>query len=232
WRLGRCGVSVRGHDRLPAVEVAEALEDRLDPAVRAAGHDRGQQAATLRLLEVLLDAGTKRLQVDQRELTLAAPRRQRLAVQRRPDELLQMAHRIERAFDRADERCPAVEWQVVPVLAVAQAVGASDVERFAHGTTVATNALLERKGARTAFVTNAGFEHLLHLRRQTRAHLYRLCAAHPEPLVPLEGCFGVAGRMGTDGELEPLARDALPEIGAAAAGVCRPPADRRCAHAR
>src|SRR5438094_4969994 len=87
------------------------------------------------------------------------------------------------------------------VLAAAQAVGASDVERFAHGTTVATNALLERKGARTAFVTNAGFEHLLHLRRQTRAHLYRLCAAHPEPLVPLEGCFGVAGRMGTDGEL-------------------------------
>ena len=54
-----------------------------------------------------------------------------------------------------------------------------DVDRFAHGTTVATNALLERKGARTAFVTNAGFEHLLHLRRQTRAHLYRLCAAHP-----------------------------------------------------
>ena len=47
------------------------------------------------------------------------------------------------------------------------------VDRFTHGTTVATNALLERKGARTAFVTNDGFEHLLHLRRQNRAHLYR-----------------------------------------------------------
>ncbi len=55
------------------------------------------------------------------------------------------------------------------VLAAAGAAGAAAVERFAHGTTVATNALLERKGARTAFVTNAGFEHLLHLRRQTRA---------------------------------------------------------------
>ena len=63
------------------------------------------------------------------------------------------------------------------VLAAARAAGAVNVERFTHGTTVATNALLERKGARTAFVTTAGFEHLLHLRRQTRAHLYRPCAA-------------------------------------------------------
>src|SRR5215210_1998936 len=55
------------------------------------------------------------------------------------------------------------------VLAAARAAGATEVERFAHGTTVATNALLERKGARTAFVTNAGFEHLLHLRRLARA---------------------------------------------------------------
>jgi N-methylhydantoinase A len=118
------------------------------------------------------------------------------------------------------------------VVAVARAVGASDVERFAHGTTVATNALLERKGARTAFVTNAGFEHLLHLRRQTRAHLYRLCAPHPEPLVPLERCFGVPGRMGTDGELEPLALDALPEIDAEAVAVCLLHADRHSAHER
>src|SRR3954453_3710739 len=63
------------------------------------------------------------------------------------------------------------------VLAAARAAGAERVERFAHGTTVATNALLERKGARTAFVTTEGFEHLLHLRRQTRAQLYRPCAA-------------------------------------------------------
>src|SRR6476659_7527917 len=71
------------------------------------------------------------------------------------------------------------------VIGAPRDAGAENIERFAHGTTVATNALLERKGARTALVTNAGFEHLLHLRRQTRAHLYRPCAAWPEPLVPL-----------------------------------------------
>src|SRR5881275_3401076 len=90
------------------------------------------------------------------------------------------------------------------VLAAARAAGAATVERFAHGTTVATNALLERKGARTAFVTNAGFEHMLHLRRQNRAHLYRLCAAHPEPLVPLERCHGVRERIGAVGIVAPL----------------------------
>ena len=68
------------------------------------------------------------------------------------------------------------------VVAAARAVGADSVERFSHGTTVATNALLERKGARTAFVGTSGFEHLLHLRRQARAHLYRPCASHPEAL--------------------------------------------------
>src|SRR5205823_7329172 len=109
-------------------------------------------------------------------------------------------------------------------------VGAASVERFAHGTTVATNALLERKGARTAFVTNAGFEHLLHLRRQTRAHLYRLCAAQPEPLVPLERSFGVRGRMGADGELAPLELESLPEFDADAVAVCLLHADRHVAH--
>jgi N-methylhydantoinase A len=118
------------------------------------------------------------------------------------------------------------------VIAAALAVGAGGVERFAHGTTVATNALLERKGARTAFVANQGFEHLLHLRRQTRAHLYRLCAGQPEPLVPIERCFGVRGRMGPDGELAPLDLDALPAIDAAAVAVCLLHADRHPAHER
>src|SRR3954451_2116022 len=107
------------------------------------------------------------------------------------------------------------------VIAAARAAGAERVERFAHGTTVATNALLERKGARTAFVTNAGFEHLLHLRRQTRAHLYRLCAEHPEPLVPLDRCHGVRGRPGPDGDREPLDLTSLPELDAPEAiAVC------------
>jgi len=118
-------------------------------------------------------------------------------------------------------KVPTAVRQEESVLAAARAVGASGVERFAHGTTVATNALLERRGARTAFVSNAGFEHLLHLRRQTRAHLYRLCAAHPEPLVPLERCHGVRGRLGPGGELEPLDPSTLPDLGdAEAVAVC------------
>jgi N-methylhydantoinase A len=110
--------------------------------------------------------------------------------------------------------------QEASVLAAAAAVGAVDVDRFTHGTTVATNALLERRGARTAFVTNAGFEHLLHLRRQDRAHLYRPCVEHPPPLVPLERCVGVEGRLGPDGELAPLDLSTIPELDADAVAVC------------
>ena len=120
-------------------------------------------------------------------------------------------------------KVPTAARQEESVLAAARAVGAREagVDRFAHGTTVATNALLERRGARTAYVGNAGFEHLLHLRRQNRAHLYRFCAAHAEPLVPLERCHGVAGRLGSEGELEPLGLDSLPDLGdAEAVAVC------------
>jgi len=118
------------------------------------------------------------------------------------------------------------------VLAAARAVGATDVERFAHGTTVATNALLERKGARTAFVTNAGFEHLLHLRRQTRAELYRPCADWPVPLVPLERCHGVHGRIGPNEELERVDLSSLPQIDADAVAVCLLHAYRDASHER
>jgi N-methylhydantoinase A len=124
------------------------------------------------------------------------------------------------------------ERQEESVLAAAREAGADAVERFAHGTTVATNALLERKGARTAFVTNAGFEHLLHLRRQTRPHLYRPCEAWPDPLVPLERCHGVRGRMGADGELQPIEPQSLPEIDAEAVAVCLLHAYRDASHER
>jgi N-methylhydantoinase A len=117
-------------------------------------------------------------------------------------------------------KIPTAPRQEESVLAAAAAVGADEVERFAHGTTVATNALLERKGARTAFVGTEGFEHLLHLRRQNRAELYRLCADHPAPLVPLERCFGVRERTGPDGVIAPLELDSLPEFVAEAVAVC------------
>jgi N-methylhydantoinase A len=118
------------------------------------------------------------------------------------------------------------------VVAAARATGVGGVDRFAHGTTVATNALLERKGARTAFVTTAGFEHLLHLRRQTRAHLYRPCAAHPEPLVPLDRCFGVRERIAPEGVLRPLDLESLPEFDAEAIAVCLLHAYRDPSHER
>jgi N-methylhydantoinase A len=106
------------------------------------------------------------------------------------------------------------------VLAAIAALGAEGIDRFTHGTTVATNALLERRGARTAFITTAGFEHLLHLRRQDRAHLYRLQDSHPEPLVPLDRCHGVRERIGPDGVISPLELESLPELDAEAIAVC------------
>ncbi|HEY7562898.1 MAG TPA: hydantoinase/oxoprolinase family protein [Gaiellaceae bacterium] len=119
-------------------------------------------------------------------------------------------------------KIPTVRAQEHSVVKAATAVGAGDgpLERFTHGTTIATNALLERKGARTAYVGTAGFEHVLHLRRQTRAHLYRLCDEHPEPLVPLERCVGVHERIGPAGVIEPLDLDSLPEVDADAVAVC------------
>ncbi|MEJ7892246.1 MAG: hydantoinase/oxoprolinase family protein [Solirubrobacteraceae bacterium] len=89
---------------------------------------------------------------------------------------------------------------------------ADDVEAFSHGTTVATNALLEGRGARTAFVATAGFEDIVELGRQARADLYRLCAAHPAPLVPPERRVGAAERMGPDGPLLALSDDAVADV--------------------
>ncbi len=71
-----------------------------------------------------------------------------------------------------------------------------------HGSTVATNALLERKGAKTAFVTTRGFEDLIAIGRQNRPELYNLTPALPQPLVPRELCFGCDERVLFDGTVE------------------------------
>lgn len=68
-----------------------------------------------------------------------------------------------------------------------------------HGSTVATNAALERKGVATAYVTNEGLEDVLTLGRQNRPALYDLTPDAEEPPVPAERCFGVAARTGADG---------------------------------
>jgi N-methylhydantoinase A len=92
-----------------------------------------------------------------------------------------------------------------------------------HGSTVATNALLERKGAKTAFVTTRGFEDLIAIGRQNRPELYNLAPAPPEPLVPRERCFGVDERILFDGAIErPLKPDDLRDrlAGAEAVAIC------------
>jgi N-methylhydantoinase A len=78
------------------------------------------------------------------------------------------------------------------------------IDLLVHGTTVATNALLERRGARVVLITTAGFEDLLWLRRQDRAALYDLAKAHPEPLVARRDVIGVRERMGPEGAIEAL----------------------------
>jgi N-methylhydantoinase A len=79
-----------------------------------------------------------------------------------------------------------------------------DVERFAHGMTVATNALLEGRTARTALIATAGFTDVIELGRQARPHLYRLCESAPAPLVPAELRFAAPERTGPDGPLRVL----------------------------
>ncbi len=79
-----------------------------------------------------------------------------------------------------------------------------EVELFCHGMTVATNALLEGRGARTAFVATRGFEDIVALGRQNRPELYRLCTAPPAPLTPPERRFGARERMSPEGPLHEL----------------------------
>jgi N-methylhydantoinase A len=81
---------------------------------------------------------------------------------------------------------------------------ATDVEAFAHGMTVATNALLEGRGARTVLVATEGFTDVVELGRQARADLYRLCAARPAPLVPPQRRVAAPERCGPAGVLRAL----------------------------
>ncbi|HTE16922.1 MAG TPA: hydantoinase/oxoprolinase family protein [Armatimonadota bacterium] len=82
--------------------------------------------------------------------------------------------------------------------------------RYVHGSTVATNAILERRGARAALLTTDGFRDVLELGRQTRLHLYALTPSKPLPLIPRERCFEVPERVDRHGTVvEPLDEAAL-----------------------
>ena len=81
-----------------------------------------------------------------------------------------------------------------------------------HGSTVATNSLLERRGAAVTLITNTGFEDVLEIGRQNRPQLYGLTGHRPPPLVAPERRLGIAGRIGPQGE----EIEALDEVGLAA----------------
>jgi len=101
--------------------------------------------------------------------------------------------------------------------AVALRTGVANVDGrpavLAHGTTVATNALLERRGGRVALVATRGFADVLEIARQVRPSLYDPFADRPEPLVPRALRFEVGGRLDASGaEIEPLTLDDVTAI--------------------
>lgn len=106
--------------------------------------------------------------------------------------------------------------QAVEAVLRAAAAKPGQIERFAHGMTVATNALLEGKVARTALVATDGFTDIVELARQARPSLYRLCEAAPAPLVAPQMRFGAPERMGPDGPIQALdprrARELVAEL--------------------
>lgn len=125
-----------------------------------------------------------------------------------------------------DDQSRAVLATVEEVLARAGASG-SEVEIFAHGMTVGTNALLEERGARTALIATRGFADLLEIGRQDRPQLYRLCTPKATPLVDAELRFEADERTGPYGIVEPLAEEEperlvklLRKCGAESVAIC------------
>jgi N-methylhydantoinase A len=103
---------------------------------------------------------------------------------------------------------------IAAVEAVLERAGAEpgDVDTFAHGMTVGTNALLEERGARTALLATAGVTDLLEIGRQNRPSLYHLCAPKPAPLAPAELRIAVPERTGPQGVIEELPEEALDDL--------------------
>ena len=118
---------------------------------------------------------------------------------------------------------------------LATATGEGRPEVLAHGTTVATNALLERRGSDVALLTTTGFADVIEIARQDRPSLYDSGVDRPEPLVPRRRRHEVRGRLGADGaELEPLDLAELPVIDATvgSVAVCLLHADLNADHER
>ena len=100
-----------------------------------------------------------------------------------------------------------------------------DIERLAHGTTVATNSLIQRKGAKVAVLTTEGFTDLLEIGRQIRPKMYDLKADYPPPLAERHMRFGVSERIGGKGQVrielsEEAIRTAVKDVRASGASAC------------
>lgn len=110
-------------------------------------------------------------------------------------------------------------------LARDQGIDPDSVSRFAHGTTVATNALIQRRGAPVALITTEGFRDLLEIGRQIRPKMYDLKADEPPPLVPRKHRIEIRERIAADGSIvEPLSeediREAVDKVKSSGAEAC------------
>src|ERR1041384_11494 len=144
------------------------------------------------------------------------------------------------AFDDADDRIvlhkvastPANPAQAVIAglreLGASHGIDLSAVTRLSHGTTVATNALIQRRGGRVALVVTEGFRDLIEIGRQIRPHVFSLQEDYPTPLVPRELRFEAPERITADGKaVRPLSPDTLPAL-VQAIGAAKPDACAVC----
>ncbi|WP_029003242.1 hydantoinase/oxoprolinase family protein [Azorhizobium doebereinerae] len=103
----------------------------------------------------------------------------------------------------------------IEIVARDAGIAPAEIDIVIHGTTLATNALIARRGARTAFVTTEGFRDVIEMRTENRFEQYDLDIVLPQPLIPRQDRFTVKGRIGAQGqELQPLDAAALEEIAA------------------
>ncbi len=114
---------------------------------------------------------------------------------------------------QAYKRLSSPQDPAIAILSGVQLLGVPQDASVVHGSTVATNALLERRGARTALITTAGFADILAIGRQNRPGLYDLVPRKPEPLIPREWRYEVNERVTARGEVRtPLDRESLAPI--------------------
>ncbi len=130
-------------------------------------------------------------------------------------DLVSPSGQIAKVLSTPDNPARAVASGIEQLLQTGQRESAStqQLEELTHGTTVATNALLERKGARVAFICNEGFSDIIEIARQDRPSLYDPFIDRPAPLVSRPDRLEVPGRLDAQGkEIAPLELDKLPQM--------------------